>query len=621
MLKIKAFNRDRMSVRVIPIVIGIISRTFLNVKFYSRYKFSRFSTAKFTRIDKFYSKCTTRLLHEFNFVFSFRFIESLKTDFVEVSKLNRNKMLNSKSMSVRVSRFCIGMYREQALLKPRNNSNILRTVMILCCTLSCSLTSAQQPTEASILKQTISLNDILTLASKNSLDAFKAKRKYGVNYWQFKSFKSSLLPKINFEARPFTFNRALVERYDSQQNIDVFRQQQNLNSFANVSLTQNIRATGTSLFVNSSFNRLKNSGDFDTESYNATPVRIGLIQPIMAFNRFKWEHKTAPLQYQKAKQEFIQEQQSINLKTLGLFFNWALANKRVAIAKENKTSAEKLFKIGKKRYTLGSIERDDVLNLELSVYNAKTNLTQNVQTLDKAEAALKLFLRDELPDNTIPELPELISDLQIDINDAITLANTNNPEIISLKLRKVKALRDLDRAIKQNRFDLSVTASYGLNQQANTFRDAYGNLLDQQMVSVNFSIPILDWGERKGRIKTARMNKDVADIELQQDEDKFKQDITQKVIDFNIQKELVEGALKTSEIARQSYKITEKRFLSARIDLLNLTSSRQAWQSATERYIQSLLSYWRLYYEVQQLTLYDFINNAAVEQDFDTVLD
>ncbi len=529
--------------------------------------------------------------------------------------MSKNNCFNKNRMSVRVSRFYIGMYREHHFFSIKNRIGTIKTALIMCLSLNYGAVEAQQPV------QNISLNEVLTLASKNSLDAFKSKRKYGVNYWQFRSFKSSLLPKVNFEARPFTFNRALVERYDSEQNIDVFRQQQNLNTFANVSISQNIGVTGTSLFVNSSFNRLKNLGDFDTESYNATPVQIGLIQPIMAFNRFKWEKKTAPLQYQKAKQEFIYEQQTINLKTIDLFFNWALTNKKVEIAQENKQSAEKLFRIGKKRYDIGSIERDDVLNLELDVYNANTNLAQNLQSLQKAEAALKLFLRDALPENTNPELPELISDLQINIDEATRYANTNNPDVLSLNLRKVEALRDLDQAIKDNRFDLSITASYGLNQQSNTFRDAYGNLLDQQMVSVNFNIPILDWGERRGKIKTARMNKDVTDIELQQDQDEFKQDITQKVIDFNIQKDLVEGALKTSEIARESYRITEKRYLSGRIDLLNLTSSRQAWQSATERYIQSLLNYWKSYYEVQQLTLYNFIGGHGIAQDFDMVLD
>ncbi len=467
----------------------------------------------------------------------------------------------------------------------------------------------------------VTLNDILNEANKKSLDAYKAKRKYGVNYWEFKSFKSSLLPKINFETKPLTYNKSVVKRYDSEQNIDVYRSQQNLNSFANISINQNIRATGTSLFINSNLNRLANFGDLNIENYNATPFSIGLNQPLMAFNSFKWEKKIAPIKYSQAQKNYIYELQAINLRSVQLFFDWALASKKLEIAKENEVSAKKLFRIGQKRYEIGSIEKDDVLNLELDVYNSKTSVTQNEQALEKAESELRLFLRYDNALDKIPVLPELISDLQIDVNEAIDLTEANNPNNLNLQLKKIEAERDLDKAVKENRFDLSLTASYGLNQQANTFNNVYSNFLEQEMIAIQFSIPILDWGERKGKIKTAKMNKEVIDVELQQDKESFKQDITLKVIDFNLQKELVNGALRTSEISKESYELTKKRFLSGRIDLLRLASARKAWQSASENYIKSLQNYWTLYYQVQQLTLYDFLNKKELTEDFKVILD
>lgn len=137
-------------------------------------------------------------------------------------------------------------------------------------------------------------------------------------------------------------------------------------------------------------------------------------------------------------------------------------------------------------------------------------------------------------------------------------------------------------------FDLSLNTSYTVNQQANTFVDAYGRFLNQQMVSVQFHISILDWGERKGTINTANLNKDVIDIELQQNEESYKQNATLSVLDFNIQKDLVDVALKTRDIANESYALTKKRFLSANLDFLNLTTSRNAWQQANENYIIAL---------------------------------
>lgn len=481
--------------------------------------------------------------------------------------------------------------------------------------------NAQEIKTTEDTKQKITLDDIVAIASKKSLDAFKAKQQYGASYWQFRSFKASVLPKISLELEPLTYNKSVLKRYDSENNIDVYRPQQNLNSYGNISVNQNIEATGATIYVNSSFNRLANYGEFDSKDFTATPIRIGIIQPIMAFNRFKWAHIISPLQFERAKKEYLYELQDIKLKAVNYFFNWASASKRVELAQENVLSTQKLFKIGKKRYDLGSIEKDDVLNLELDVYNAETNLTQNERELQKAESELKLFLRDDSPLHSLPELPELVSDLQIDIKEATALAETNNPEIFNLKIKKLEAQRDLDRVIKENRFDLSLRGSYGLNQNANTFRDAYGRLLEQQMIAIQMNIPILDWGERKGNIKTAKMNNEVSEIAVQQESDKLSQQLSLKIIDFNLQRQLVAGALRTSEISKSSYNITEKRFLSGSIDLLRLTSARKAWQAASENYITSLYNYWKFYYEVQQLTLYDFQNKSTISKNFDEILD
>ncbi len=143
----------------------------------------------------------------------------------------------------------------------------------------------------------------------------------------------------------------------------------------------------------------------------------------------------------------------------------------------------------------------------------------------------------------------------------------------------------------------------------------------QQMLAVQLRIPILDWGERKVNIKTAKMNQEVSNIAILQEEDKLKQQLVLKVADFNLQKQLVEGALRSKEISKSSCEITEKRFLSGSIDLLRLSSARKAWQSASENYIMSLYNYWKFYYEVQQLTLYDFQNKSAISKNFDKILD
>ena len=494
-------------------------------------------------------------------------------------------------------------------------------LLVVFATVSTQQIAAQQKKTIENTKSTISLNDILNIAGKKSLNAFKAKQQYGANYWRFRSYNSSMLPKVNLELQPISYNKSVVKRYDNINNIDVYKQQETFNSYSDISINQIVRATGATVFLNSNFNRLSSSGEVSSKDYSATPISFGFVQPIMAFNSFKWEHKIAPLQFERSKKEFIYNMQDINVKTVGYFFNWALASKRVELSKENVETAEKLFKIGKKRYELGSIEKDDVLNLELDIYNANTNLIQTQKELDKTVAELKLFLGDDSFLNNIPELPELISNMQIDVKEAIKLAEENNPKIFDLKIKKIEGLRDLDKVVKENRFDLSMSGNYGLNQFDKTPQGAYRNLQEQQIIAVQFKMPILDWGERKGNIKTAKLNKEVNDIGIQNEEDQIHQELVLKVVDFNLQNQLVSAALRSSEISKSSYNVTEKRFLSGSIDLLRLTRARKAWQTASENYITSLHNYWRFYYEVQQLTLYDFQNSTTISKNFDEILD
>lgn len=465
----------------------------------------------------------------------------------------------------------------------------------------------------------ITLEKLLGLAREHSLDAFKAKRQYGVGYWSYRSFKAGLLPQLNFDTDPFTFNRTLTQRYDPARNIDVYRLQENINSSVNLSMSQNIALTGARVTLNSRLNRLRNIA-VNSEVYTANPLRINLSQPLMAFNKFKWQKRTAPLKFEKTKKDFIYALQSINIRAVQLFFDWLLAHQKAKIATDNQKSTKKFYEIGKQRYDLGAIKRDDLLNLELGFNNADNDLVKARQQLRQALVTLKLYLRSSFTGEGVPELPSLIPDIQVNAEEAIALMEQHNPNIINLKIKDLEAQRDLDKTIKENRFDLSIDASYGLNQQANNVGDAYGNLLDQQIVSVNFKMPILDWGKRRGNINVAKMNRQYTTLDLQQQKEKVQRDLTLKIQQFNTQRKIIFTSLKTSKIAEESYEIAQRRFLVGTIDLLNLNNALKNWQNAVETYIQQLRDYWERYYEIRQMTGYDFLEKQELSENFDIIL-
>ncbi len=122
-----------------------------------------------------------------------------------------------------------------------------------------------------------------------------------------------------------------------------------------------------------------------------------------------------------------------------------------------------------------------------------------------------------------------------------------------------------------------------------------GDLLDQELVAITMNIPLLDWGQRKGRKEMAMRRKEVAEIEIKQARINFEREVALKVIDFNLQEKLVTNASRADTTSMESYGLTEKRFRMGQADVLKLTTAMQARQQARESYILNLYTYWKNY--------------------------
>ena len=89
-------------------------------------------------------------------------------------------------------------------------------------------------------------------------------------------------------------------------------------------------------------------------------------------------------------------------------------------------------------------------------------------------------------------------------------ARSNTSMGLNFDRQVLEAESNLNMAKMQGRFDAEINASYGLTQTAIDFNQAFNKPLDEERVSVGITIPILDWGQAKGRIKMAEGSRDEA---------------------------------------------------------------------------------------------------------------
>ena len=470
-------------------------------------------------------------------------------------------------------------------------------------------------------KKVMSLEDVIEMASKQSLDAFINKNMYLASYWQFRYYKADRLPSLTLDATALDYNRSVQKVYNYDENRDEFVERESFDSDLSLMLNQNVGLTGGQVFLQSNLSMTQKLGDDDISSFSSTPFMIGYSQNINGYNRLKWESKIEPLRFEKAKKQFIQDQEDLSIKATRLFFDLLDAQIEVTISETNLANADTLFNIGKGRFQVGTVTQDELLDLELSYMNAQLALTKAKLELDRAEASLNSFLTLDKDTKIECKIPDELPDLQVNALEAVDKAMTNNPEIIDQQQRLIQEDEKVKVAQSETGVSGNVFALYGLNQNSRDFDKVYKEPLDQQRLSVGVNIPILDWGRRKGQLSMAKSNREVVRLGINQEKIDFEQNIVMNVMEFNLQGVQVTNSAKADTIAQLKYDVTQQRFLIGKQDITRLNIARTDREQARRAYINSLRSYWNYYFNIRRLTLFDFEQNITLSEDFDKLVE
>ncbi len=466
----------------------------------------------------------------------------------------------------------------------------------------------------------LTMDDALYLAKEQSLQTFLNRHYFMANYWAYRSFKANLLPSVSLRATPLSYSNVSQLRYNSISQTDEFVRTENLRSDLNLDISQKVSTTGGTFFIASELGRIENYGNDKYTQYSSRPFRIGYKQELFGFNDLKWQTKIEPLKFEKAKQEYLVSTENMYLTTIRYFFGLIKASIQMETAQSNMENTEDLLKVAHKRFELGTITREELLDLRLSHNNAQINLQESGLNYRDAKENLLNFLM--LPDNIdieimIPtEMPVSEVDVQLVLNKALT----NNPDIMQLEENRLESQRNVDMANKARHFRADIDVSYGVSKddgnlvKSGNIKNVYQAEFDNyQQLTLGLNIPILDWGRQKGRYEMAKSQLEISQVAGRQMLQHFEQNAATRAIAFNIQKSRVESAALSDTLASESYELTMIRFNTGQADVLRLNSTQNAKDNARLQYINALSDYWSNYFTLRQLTLYDFLEERDIE--------
>ena len=458
-------------------------------------------------------------------------------------------------------------------------------------------------------QSTVSLQDVLS-QTQQSYFASNARTQKEIAQHEYKFYSSQLKPQVGFDALLPNFNKTSREIIQPSGSVAFQSISQN-NASASLYVSQAIAATGGRLFLQSDLQRFD---DFSTDAklYNGLPIRIGIEQPLFGYNPFKYQNRIEPLRLEEANLAHNIEIENARLQATDLYFNVLIAEERKLIAAANEDVNEQLLEITYERFALGKVSKDEKLQLEIELKNARLNSSQATYAHQFALSQLQTYL-GQSPDSSVTlTTPEALPKLTIDIQLIESIAIKNSPDVLAFQRRQIEAEDEIAKQRAAFGIKTNLFASYGYARGSEKLQDVYQNPFDEQQVRLSISIPLMDWGRRKSAVSIAKLQHKNALNQMAQEELELRNSVRQTAFEFIQLQQEIQLSQSIVETAQQRSEISNQRYILGDISITDLTIAQREKDSTRRNYIAALRRYWVTYARLRALTGYDILANKNI---------
>jgi outer membrane protein TolC len=459
------------------------------------------------------------------------------------------------------------------------------------------------------ISQPLSLWEALQKARSNSPVSKQIRSRFLSEEWKFKSNKALLKPQLDLDAEIPGFTRAINQISQPDGSI-LFRPQSQNYSSTQLSLGQNILATGGNISLNSGLSRIdlfENQGNSPKYYWLSSPLALTYVQPLFRINQIKWNWQQQQISFDEASRMQFEQLEDLNIQVTQKFFELLISQVQLQNAESNLHNNDTIFRISQGRFGIGKIAENELLQVELGLMKARNAVEQSkVKKLTSEKELRNLMGEFESSSAFSPELPKKIPRPIIDPEQAQLAARQNRSDYKTLEMNENMAKMNLQSRKISRRFTADLNFSVGFNQTASNFGDAFKNLQSRQSASVGINVPLQNGGRNKALVKQAEYELDATLEYIKNEKNKIDIQVFNQVMELRQLQASLDISAKADTIAQRRYEMAKNRYLIGKTDITNLVIAQGEKDDAVLDYVQTLQQYWMAWFVLRRVTLYDF---------------
>ena len=307
--------------------------------------------------------------------------------------------------------------------------------------------------------------------------------------------------------------------------------------------------------------------------------------------------KAARTFFEKTNIDFFKNKVALKKQVAESYYNVLATREALRIVDSTLHTTQKLYNETKQIFDAGLVEDTDVDQLELLVENLKASKTNFTNQLGVTESFLKFYLGMASTDTIL---------LTDDINQLIKLKEQtillqkqfnyhNNPDYASLfKQKQISALQvDLAKSAYWPSINANLAASTNAQRDSWNFFDTNEKWFFSSFWGVTMNIPILSGGQRRAKVKQAKIAFDQVNL-------MEKQMVTQLELQYQTAKNdyvnamlILKNKEKNRLVAQKIYNKTREKYVNGMAGSLDILNTHSQYLTAENQYINASVSFLR----------------------------
>ncbi len=471
------------------------------------------------------------------------------------------------------------------------------------------------PSLSTYAQRTISLDECLQIAHKQSPTLFEAQRKYEIARGNARAQALSLRTQVDLTIAAPIYTDNTTPYPDLTTGLTDLFTESITQIGPGLSISQPIAWTGGTLSITGNLyhqTQLGTTGPALNQYFGGGNIAIN--QPIFKANELAITAHESDMALEDARAQYATQWASLNFSIKNLFYTLYQAEEQLQIQQDEVAASQSNFDLADNKFKAGLIAEVDKLQLEADLASAQTDLFNNERLCAAAQRDLEIALGLSFGDSLkarLDTLPEV--NITIDRESAVQSALANREDVLSARQSITLSEDNLAKTGNERTIYASLSGSIGATTPyVTSLSQIAENPYLNRSLTLSITIPVFDWGAHAAKMDAFQSAIDLSQTSLSLKEQEVRQEVLSAIDQIEAAKKQVEVAKKSVAVAEKAYSLSRDRFDAGKITSQDLTLAQQRVTHARISALTAEVAEHLALADLTQKTLFDYETGKPV---------